>query len=548
MSAVRADRRQKTRRVGLARRECDDRNARIAAEVRIRATFTSLGASCTPPRRASSARTSDGAADGVDGPVRTATPARGAAPWLPICYENRRCRARAVGFAAARGAPARHRKRYPASLPSRSLTRPSGARQLSDVAAHHVRAESDSPRRWGRGLPAPRGVLAQRFVRSRPLPRMHLTATAGALRKNRAEPSAEPQGSRPKKFSTDPSSRRRRPRFRVRAAPSPCRERCEKGLRIFVQRLASALALAGPSPLSGESTRPPRSSLGSRLRRSPPSDPPSSPSPRFFSHFRGELDAPLVLHRGCGLERHRAGGFRGDVARGVQRDHRVRDAAVDGERRGDAHLTAARVAELLGEGDGGGRRLGFDAVDHLGAGGRIRVNLGDPRPADRAQLVRCAGRRECSTSRICAARAYLLTAPLCSRRRRRHRWRGRRRRGTRSPPPGRARRGAGDIRLDAGGVAENLEGDLGGSDVLGVAADAQLDAIYGAGVRGGGGDLTAGEGSLGLEGEALGDVKVDLTVPVTSGACFARRCRRASGRRGGLLDVEGTCCRRRKTR
>ena len=26
---------------------------------------------------------------------RTATPARGAAPWLPICYENRRCRARA---------------------------------------------------------------------------------------------------------------------------------------------------------------------------------------------------------------------------------------------------------------------------------------------------------------------------------------------------------------------------------------------------------------------------------------------------------------------
>ena len=88
---------------------------------------------------------------------------------------------------------------------------------------------------------------------------------------------------------------------------------------------------------------------------------------------------------------------------------------------------------------------------------------------------------------------------------------------------------------------ENLEGDLGGGDVLGVAADAQLDAIYGAGVRGGGGDLTAGEGSLGLEGEALGDVEGGLDGAGDIGGALLLRG--AAGElqavEGGLLDVEG---------
>ena len=143
-----------------------------------------------------------------------------------------------------------------------------------------------------------------------------------------------------------------------------------------------------------------------------------------------------------------------------------------------------------------------------------------------------------SSSASCAATAYLLTAAV---------WQSTSAEAPTATSPasarvhrrlGRARRGAGDIRLDADGVAENLEGDLGGGDVLGVAADAR-DAIYGAGERWR--RPTAGEGSLGLEGEALGDVEGGLDGAGDIGGALLPRG--AAGElqavEGGLLDVEG---------
>ena len=205
------------------------------------------------------------------------TRARGRAVAANLLRESTVPRAR-VGFAAARGAPARHRKRYPASLPSRSLTRPSGARQLSDVAAHRVRAESDSPRRWGRGLPAPRGVLAQRFVRSRPLPRMHLTATAGASGKI-------VRNHRPKRRVHDPRNFPPIPRRDGCAVPArarvsvPRRRRVESDARRVCEFLynVSRVRWRSPVPLP--------------LRRV---DPPPSVFPRFASPPLASLGSTLL--------------------------------------------------------------------------------------------------------------------------------------------------------------------------------------------------------------------------------------------------------------